>query len=125
MKYLIIFILNIYLFADVSNIILKIKDIENIKKSFLKIDYNIFANSSSNIFTTNIISKTLNSNLNKNLKIFAIFNNKVNINGKWYKVGDYIDNYKIVKITSTGVYLMKNLKIEYIKLINNYILKVK
>jgi hypothetical protein len=38
----------------------------------------------------------------------AILLNKVNINGKWYKVGDMIDNYKIINVQSNKVIITKN-----------------
>lgn len=38
----------------------------------------------------------------------AILLNKVNINGKWYKVGDMIDNYKIINVQSDKVIITKN-----------------
>lgn len=124
MKYILFLLLSSILFADVANIILKIKYIEtkNIKKKFLNFDYNIFGN---NFLNKPEIVNNININTNTNLKIFAIFNNKVNINGKWFSLGDYINGYKIIKITSNGVYLMKKSKIIYLKLVSNNILKVK
>ena len=41
----------------------------------------------------------------KGLKLMAIINNSALINGKWYKVGDHIGNYKIVKVTLDEVTL--------------------
>ena len=38
----------------------------------------------------------------------AILLNKVNINGKWYEVGDMIDNYKIINVQSNKVIITKN-----------------
>ena len=44
------------------------------------------------------------------LKIQIIFNSKVKILNRWYKVGDKIQNYKISKITSNSVILAKGSK---------------
>jgi len=123
MRYFLVVLLSSFLFGDVANIILKIKYIDNMKKKFLSFDYNIFGNNFSNNLSESV--SNINMKTNINLKIFAIFNNKVNINGKWFKLGDYINGYKIIKITSNGIYLMKKSKIIYLKLVSNNILKVK
>jgi len=39
------------------------------------------------------------------LKLLAIFNNKAKINGKWYRVNQKIDNYKLLKIRKNSVIL--------------------
>jgi hypothetical protein len=39
-------------------------------------------------------------------KLFAIFGNKAKINGKWYRLGDKIDYYKLSKITSKSVLMI-------------------
>jgi len=120
MKWLIIFLV-VFLYADISDILIKIREIENMKKSFLNIDYNIFGN---NTPIENNFIRPVNNNETE-LKIFAIFNDKVNINGKWYKVGDEVENYKILKITFDKVFLEKGGKVIILK--SNYlnILKVK
>ena len=43
----------------------------------------------------------------KSLKLFAIMNKSALINGKWYKLGEYVDGYKIVKVTPKVVTLNK------------------
>ncbi len=44
------------------------------------------------------------------LKLMAILNDTALINGKWYKLGDKVRNYKIVKITMTEVILKSPVK---------------
>ena len=115
MRVLLVFV-GVLLFGDVSNILLKIKDIENIKKNFLDVKYNIFG-----AYVQNVKIVPLTQEIK--LKIYAIFNNKVNMNGKWYKLGEEINGYKIVKILKNGVVLKKANKYFYLK-IKNTILKV-
>lgn len=122
MKKFIIF-LAVFLFADVSDTILKLQDMKNMKKKFLKIDYNIFKEEKKPV-----IKKVLKINKIKkakkiNLHIFAIFNNKININGNWYKKGDIVYDYKIIKVLNNGVLLKKHSKITILK-IKESILKV-
>jgi len=119
MKKLIIF-LAILLYADISDILIKIKDIENMKKSFLKVNYNIFGE---NYNIESSFIPVVNNEIN--LNIFAIFNNKVNINGKWYKTGDEVEGYKIFKITSDKIFLKRDNKIIVLKIRQSNILKVK
>ncbi len=113
MRILIIF-LAVFAFGDISDAILKIKTIENLKKRFLKIDYNIFSTTKKRYFV-------VKSNIE--LKLYAIFNNRVNINGKWYKIGDIIQGYKIIKITYDKVFLKKGNKI-FVLEVKNSILRV-
>jgi len=119
MKKLIIFLF-VVLYADISDILIKIKDIENMQKNFLTINYNIFAE---NYNTEPSFIPAVNNGIE--LKIFAIFNNKVNINGKWYKTGDKIESYKIFKITPDKVFLKENNKIIILNIKQLNILKVK
>jgi len=117
----IIFIFFSLLYADITYIISEIKKIEKFKPVFKKIiHYNIFE------YETNIAKKNIAgvSKKNFNLEIYAIFQNRVNINGKWFKIGDSINGYKILKITNNYVYLKQNNQILKLS-IKNYILKVK
>ena len=43
----------------------------------------------------------------KGLSLKAILLNKVNIDSKWYAVGDIVDGYKIANITRNSVFLVK------------------
>jgi len=110
------------IYADVTSIINKITKIENFKPIFKKIKYyNVFDYESDSRRKDNI---TISKKGSCDLKIYAIFQDKVNINGKWFKKGDIMNGYKIFKITNNYVYLKRN--DEIVKLsVTNYILKVK
>jgi len=119
MKKILIFFLITFLFSDVSNTIFKINEIQNNKKIFLKYPlYNIFINE---IMHNNIQLIIKSSNLSQKIKIYAIFNNKVNINGQWKNIGDYINDYKIIKIFPNYIILRKNNKIKILKFSSNII----
>jgi len=108
MRFLIIIFFIVYAFGDVKRIVNKIEDIENIKYNFIPYNnYNPFEGEE---------FKPKNKGVKKEkktfvLKIDAIFNDKVYINGKWYKVGDEIYGNKILKIYHTKVVFIKNGKI--------------
>ncbi len=55
--------------------------------------------------TQNIIKKKRGS-----LTLKTVINSSAMINGKWYKVGDKINGYKVSKIDSTSVLLTKQKK---------------
>lgn len=119
MKKILIFLIITFSFSDVSNIIFKIKEIQNNKKIFLKYPlYNIFINE---ILHKNIQLIIKSSNLFQKMKIYAIFNNKVNINGQWKNIGDYINDYKIIKIFPNYIILRKNNKIKILNFSSNII----
>ena len=108
-------------YADVSSIIKEISKIERFRPKFKKIKYyNIFEYE--DIFKPNNL--TVSKKENYSFKIYAIFQNKVNINGKWFKIGDIIKWYKILKITHKYIYLKKDNEILKIS-ITNSLLKVK
>ncbi len=118
-KIFFLFFIITFSFSDVSDIIFKIKKIENSKKIFLKYPpYNIFINKQ---ITNNIQQTIIQSSPLINMKIYAIFNNKVNINGQWKKEGDYINDYKIIKIHPNFIVLRKNNKIKLLKFSSNII----
>ena len=119
MKKILIFLIITFSFSDVSNTIFKINEIQNNKKIFLKYPlYNIFINE---IMHNNIQLIIKSSNLSQKIKIYAIFNNKVNINGQWKNIGDYINDYKIIKIFPNYIILRKNNKIKILKFSSNII----
>ena len=95
----------LFLYADVKYIINEIVKIEEFKPIFKKIKYYNVFEYETNIVKENIMAVSQKEDLN--LKIYAIFQNRVNINGKWFKVGDNIYGYKIVKIDKNFV-LLKN-----------------
>jgi len=104
-----IFFIAIFLYADISDVLLKIKEIENHKKIFLKYpDYNIFTSKVYKIKPKQSIIQ-IHKPLVK-LTLNAIFNNSAKINGKWVKKGDVIYNYKIIKIEYNKVILKKDNK---------------
>jgi len=121
MKKILIFLIITFLFSDVSNTVFKIKQIQNSKKLFLKYpSYNIFVKQKiHNNNNVQIIMRS--SNLPQRMKIYAIFNNKVNINGKWKNIGNYVNDYKIIKIYPNYVVLRKNNKIKILKFLSNII----
>jgi len=122
MKKILIFLIITFSFSDVSNTIFKIKQIQNSKKLFLKYpSYNIFVKQKINKDDNNVQVIMKSSNLPQKMKIYAIFNNKVNINGKWKNIGDYVNDYKIIKIYSNYVVLRKNNKIKILKFLSNII----
>jgi len=123
MRNILIFLMAVFLFGDVSDTILKIKYIENNKKQFLKIDYNIFMTNEENPISSPIIFEKPKK-YETDLKLYAIFNNKVNINSRWYNKGDFVNGYKIVKILDDKVLLKKNSRIKILK-IKSTVLKVK
>jgi len=123
MKKILIFLIITFSFSDVSNTVFKIKQIQNSKKLFLKYpSYNIFVKQkihNNNNNNVQIIMRS--SNLPQRMKIYAIFNNKVNINGKWKNIGNYVNDYKIIKIYPNYVVLRKNNKIKILKFLSNII----
>ncbi len=124
MKKIIFLIFFVFLFADVSNIIGEIKNIENYTPKFKHfVNYNIFVNNKvKNQYKKSVVVS--NTNTNSNLTLYAVFQNKVNINGIWLKVGEVINGYKIIKIASNKVILKKDGKIKKLVLKPN-ILKVR
>lgn len=117
MKKIFIFFISIFLYADVSNILIQMNKIETYKHSFKK------------IYLTKCEKEEIKSVLVKNtvpfeLVLKAIFNNKALINNTWVKKGDFIKGYKVLKIYSRKVILKKNNKIIVLKF-NNNMLKVK
>jgi len=114
------------LYANVKYIVDEIMKIEKIKPLFIKVEhYDAFeceANKT-NKAKENVIPKTTKK-YDYKLKVYAIFQDKVNINGKWFKIGDTIDGYKIAKVVNNGVYLIRSNKTLKLS-ITNHILKIK
>ena len=59
------------------------------------------------------------------LKVYAIYNNRAYINGKFYKIGDKIAGYKIYKIYDSYVVLKRKSKLKILHLVKNRILKMR
>jgi len=108
------------LFADISNIITALKEIESFKPVFQKMPaYNVFTK----INTISPQPEAVTFEKKVILKLNAVFMNKANINGVWLKKGDEIEGYKVIDIKSNEVVLLKNGKIKILKNKSN-ILKV-
>jgi len=104
-----IFFLGIFLYADISDILLKIKEIENHKKIFLKYpDYNIFTSKIYKLGPKQSIIQIHKPSVK--LILNAVFNDSAKINGKWVKKGDVIYNFKVIKIDYNKVILKKDNK---------------
>jgi len=113
MKKLILVILVINLYADISIIIKKIDELNNFNYNFILINYNPFI--CKNIYKNNLV-KNLVVRKKSIFILKAIFNNQAFINNKWYKVGDKINGFIIYKITDKEIFLKKGKKIVKIKL---------
>jgi len=93
-----LFSIVLFLYSDINQIIVNIKSVDK-KKLFLNYpNYNPF-----------IIKET-----NKTVKmrdvilvLNAIFNNSANINGKWVRKGDFIYDFRVLKIEKDRVLLVK------------------
>jgi len=61
--------------------------------------------------TTKLVKKKIvHHTINKHLVLGAILNNSVMINGKWYKLGDKVNEYEISQINGNSVLLRKQKK---------------
>jgi len=120
MKKIIFIVFCSLLYADITYIVNEIEKIKKTKPMFKKITHY-------NIFEYEIAKNTIAISYQKesvNLKIYAISQNRVNINSKWFKIGDMMNGYKVTKITDNCVYLKQNNKTLKLS-ITNYILKGK
>jgi len=107
MKKIILILLFIYGYADIIKTIEILKKIEKYQYDFKKIEkYNAFEPNTN--FLESII---INNKTSQIIKIKAIFNKKVYINNSWYKIGDTVDGYKIIKIIDNKIVLKKNNKL--------------
>jgi len=123
MKKLLFLSFFIFLFANPAKIIEEVKKIEQFKPEFKDIqDIDVFSfNKKENI------NNEFNSTSKKSLKlqIYAIFQNRVNINGEWFKIGDSIDGYKIVKIDKNFILLKKGNSKKILKISSSNRFKIK
>jgi len=120
MRKIVIMFIGIFLYADISNILLKIYGIENFHRSFIKINLPDCERTFSK--KDNFIGEIKKSD-NK-LILNAIFNNKALINNKWVKAGDFFNSYQVMKILSKQVILKRNNRIIVLKF-NQSVIKVK
>jgi len=121
-KMIFLFILFVVMDADVVTVINEIKKMQTFTPQFKKMaKYDIFGN-----FIINKKDNSgFNSAVNEKLQINAVFQNRININGSWYKTGDIINGYKIIKINNNEVVMKKNGKIKTIIFKSNIIKVVK
>ncbi|NPA11540.1 MAG: hypothetical protein GXO62_04785 [Epsilonproteobacteria bacterium] len=117
------FLLISFVYADVSNIIEMINDIQKrYKKAPEVLKYNIFENPKPVSLKAPVIAlKPLKKEEEFNVDIAAIFNDRVFINGKWYKTGEKIGGYKIVKINTESVVFTNGAKTYTISIKKNLI----
>jgi hypothetical protein len=120
MKKNLIFV-TIFLYADVSNIILKIDKIERYKPVFKYIYMPECKEKKVKIISVN--NKIPLSKKRVELKLLAIFNKKALINNEWLKKGDIIKGYKVIEIYPKKVVLKR--ENHFIILKFNDLLKVK
>ena len=124
MKKLFLLSFFIFLFSDTIKIIEEIKKIEQFKPKFKSVqNFNVF---SFNKKRQKIVKKDFSFTLKKDLtlQIYAIFQNRVNINGEWFEVGDMIDGYKIAKINKNFVLLKKGNSKKILKIFSINKLKI-
>lgn len=58
------------------------------------------------------------------LHLYAIFNNKAYINGKFYAIGEYISGYKLIKIKNDHVVLAKRGTIKVLPLLPKRVMRI-
>ena len=123
MKQFLMLCVAIFLYADVSNILLKIDKIEKYSPKFKKMNIRKCYKKMETIHKNTIKSISVIRN-NFKITLQAVFNKKALINNKWLKEGDFIDGYKVVKIYKKKIILKRDSKLGILKF-NTNILKVK
>jgi len=113
--------MKIFLLIQISSLILFANEIEWIDKkikmiqSMQKNSTNIELLSLKNPFivpnVTNPNQKLIKFEFDEKLLLDAILNNSVLISSRWYRVGEWVNGYKIVKIDETSITLSKLKKI--------------
>jgi len=68
-------------------------------------------------------SKVVKNMKRFDLKLYAIYNNRAYINGKFYKIGDKVAGFKVIKISNKYVVLKKNRKKVVLPLVKSNIIK--
>jgi len=120
-KIVLIYIIFVFINADIIDVINDIKKMESFTPQFKKLPrYDFFGNYS--------INKTVKEEFiprSEKLQINAIFQNRVNINGHWYKTGDSVNGYEIVKINNNEIIMKKNGEIKKLLFKSNIIKVVK
>ena len=111
MKKLLIILVALNLYAnDTKEILFLLKKLQKIQYNYKPIIslYNIKKIEQIHKPVINLKHKNVKK-VNKTYILEVIFNNKVKINGKWYKNDDIIDGYKIV-IMGNNVFLKNKYK---------------
>jgi len=120
-KLFLILIAGIFLYADISNILLKIDKIETFNRSFMNMILPVCVNACNK--GSNLCSTTAANSKKTILILKAVFNKKALINNSWLKEGDVFNGYKVVKVFSKEVLLEKDNKRVVLKF-NQSLLKV-
>jgi len=58
-------------------------------------------------------------------ELIAVLNNKAFINGRWYEMDEYVQGQRLIKMTSTSVYLKKGNIIKVLTLSSKSMFKTK
>jgi hypothetical protein len=109
MRKILILFIAVLIYADVSEIVIKISEIEKYKPKFKTVDFKLCRK--------NIIISPIKTN-NVKFKLLAIMNKKALINNKWVSKGDFIRDWEVVKIYNKKVVLKKENKILILKFNN-------
>jgi len=111
----------VFLFSDTIKIIEEVKKIEQFEPKFKSVQgFDIFYFNESKQESVIIDSNsTSTSKKDSTLKIYAIFQDRVNINEKWFKIGDSIDGYEIIKIDKNSILLKKENDKKTLKIFSN------
>jgi len=83
-------------------------DVSSIKDPFIFLSKNKIKSQTTQVQSTNIVNSAPIAKValpKKSLSLEIVMNNTAMINGSWYKVGDFIHGYKIVKIGRISVTL--------------------
>lgn len=110
MKLKLFFLLSVLLSEGLfGDLISEIKQIENKPIILLK-----FPNY--NFFEMPKIKVKAKKAIKPHFKVLAIFDNSVFINGKWYKVGDVVYGFRIVKIYDNRIVVKRDGKFYVVRL---------
>jgi len=109
MKKLVVLLIMINLYAsDTKEILFLLKDLQKIQYNYKPIN-KLFNNTKKPKKEIYKLKDTKPKKTQTKYVLEVIFNNKVKINGKWYKNGDAIDNYKIL-VVDNNVFLINKHK---------------
>ncbi len=108
---------------DVKTILKDMESLEKEKRSFSKIviNYDPFFPTKKDKKKRTVYKKQQK----KSYKLKAILNKKAFINDRWFKLGERVGEYKIIKITSTKVVLEKGRKRKVLNFSSKSLLKIK